>query len=333
MSILQDIRSGLRTLGRSPVFTVVAILSLGLGIGAGISIFSLANAILFRSLLVPKPHELRRIMWSGAEWEPLMDEIQTGLPDFAPDPSSRLVGNSVSLTGFRALREQCATQADVFGFSDTDGGTAQARHDAFIPRSLMVSGNFFSGLGVRPLLGRLLNMADERAGAAPVVVISYRCWEQQFDLAPAVIGQSVALNGFRFTVAGVLPREFPGVLPGTGTDFYASLSAQPQLLPRMAPDSWSVRLMARLKPGVSEAQFRAALGVAFMREAATVKMKDPKVWLTAGRTGAGGRLQPGLANDDPARYGGPLWLLLGLVGLVLLVTCANLAGLMLARGT
>ena len=225
MSILHDIRFGIRMLGRSPVFTAVAILSLALGIGAATSIFSLVNAIQLRSLPVPKPHELRRILWSGAEWRSLMDEIQTGRPDFPPDPSSRLVGNSVSLAGFRALREQCAAKADIFGFSETYGGTGQARHDTFIARSLMVSGNFFSGLGVSPLLGRLLYAEDERAGAAPVVVISYRCWEQQFDRASAVIGQSVALNGFRFTVVGVLPSEFPGVRPGVGTDFYASLSA------------------------------------------------------------------------------------------------------------
>ena len=149
-------------------------------------------------------------------------------------------------------------------------------------QGMLVSDNFFSGLGVRPLIGRLLGPDDERDGAAPAVVISYRWWEQQFDLDPNVLGQSVTLRGFSFTVVGVLPREFPGVRPGEGVEFYALLSAHPQLHPNLSSgsgagfDPWVVPLMARLKPGVSDDQFQAALTVAFAREAETV-IKTPRV--------------------------------------------------------
>ena len=179
----------------------------------------------------------------------------------------------------------------------------------------MVTDGFFSGLGVRPLLGRLLGGQDDTGGAAPAVVISYRWWERQFDLDPGVLGYSVLLNGHGFTVVGVLPQEFTGVRPGAATDFYIPLASG-------SPDRWRVPLMARLKPGVNDARFQTALNVVFTRETETV-MKQPSVLLTDGRAG------PDL---DRRRYRGPLILLLGVVGVVLLVACANLAGLNLARG-
>src|SRR5437773_1687117 len=179
----------------------------------------------------------------------------------------------------------------------------------------MVSDNFFFGIGVRPLAGRLLGAQDDVGGASPTVVISFRLWERQFDRDPDVLGHSVLLNGHGFTVVGVLPQEFTGVRPGAATDFYIPLASG-------SPDRWRVPLMARLKPGVNDARFQTALNVVFTRETETV-MKQPSVLLTDGRAG------PDL---DRRRYRGPLILLLGVVGVVLLLACANLAGLNLARG-
>ncbi|MDB6041347.1 MAG: efflux pump, inner rane subunit [Verrucomicrobiales bacterium] len=324
MSLLKDVRYGTRLLGRSPIFTAVAVLSLALSIGAGTAIFSLVNAILLRSLPVPNPHELRLIKWSGADWEKWQDKIAI---DTGRDRSNRWLGDAISVRGFQVLREQSAAQANVFGYCAIPGGTTfRARREASWAQGLMVSGNFFSGLGARPLIGRLLGTDDELAGAAPVVVISYQLWEDQFGLDPAAIGQSVTLGKFSFTVVGVLPRAFPGVQPGTRTDFYASLSVQPQLSPKLTwgdPDIWWVQPMVRLRSGVSDSQFQATLSVVFMREAQALKIKEPKVWMTAGRAGQG-------ENRD--YYKGPLMQLLWVVGVVLLVACANLAGLMLARG-
>jgi predicted permease len=322
-NLLKDVRYGGRMLGKSPVFTAVAVLSLALGIGAGTAIFSLVNAILLRSLPVPNPHELRLINWSGADWEKWEDDMVMMRP---VDNSNRFLGDSVSLRGFHALREQCDAQANIFGYCPIIGGTTfRARHEAIWTQGMTVSDNFFSGLGVRPLIGRLLGAEDERAGAAPAVVISYPVWEHEFGFDPSALGQSVTLGAFSFTVVGVLPREFPGVLPGTRTEFYVSLSAGPSLWPKpwSDPDVWWVRPMARLKPGVSEAQLQSALNVVFLREAEAIKMKEPKLSVIAGRTGP---------DDDRDKYEGSLQKLLWVVGAVLLVACANLAGLMLARG-
>ncbi len=319
-TLLQDLRFGLRMLIRNPGFTAVALLSLALGIGANTAIFSLVNAVLLSSLPVPNPHELRVLKWSGAD-------AKTGMITGSgwDDGPGRMGLDSVSYPVFRALREQCASQADLFGYSTLQRAAVRARHEVFTAEGLMVSDNFFYGLRVQPLMGRLIGPEDEQTGAVPAIVITYPWWERQFDLDPAVVGQSVTLNGQSFTVVGVLPRGFPGIRPGAKTEFYVSMSAQPQLMPdwsRTAPDRWWVPLMARLKPGVSDRQFQAALDVAFARETETI-MKQPKVRVMDGRAGPAG-------ERDSLRK--PLLLLLGIVGVVLLVACTNVAGLSLARG-
>jgi predicted permease len=300
----------------------VAVLSLALGIGAGTAIFSLVNAILLRSLPVPNPHELRVVRWSGTD--PKIGNFQGSQQG---DMAKNMTADSVSYPVFRGLREQCAAQAEVFGFATLweQTITARARREAFPSQGLMVSDNFFSGLGVRPLLGRPLGPQDDGAGAEPVTVIAYGWWEKEFDLDPAVLGQLVILNGHSFTIVGVLPREFPGVDPSGRAEFYVPMSAQPQLMsswPVASPDHWWVRLMARKKPGVNDAQLQAAIDVAFAHEAEAI-MKQPKILMTDGRGGF---------SYDRDYYRTPLLLLLGIVGVVILVACVNLAGLSLARG-
>jgi predicted permease len=308
-NFVQDVRYAARTLRKSPIFMVVGVVSLALGIGAGTAIFSLVNAILLRSLPVPNPHELRVLNWSGADFHIGYDG------NIEDDGPGRKKGNAFSYEVFRALREPCAAQADIFGYTSMEDVTARARHEAVGAAGLMVSDNFFSGLGVHPLLGRLLGPEDERPGAAPSVVISYRWWDRQFDLDPGALGQPVILNGRSATVVGVLPREFPGINPGAETELYVPLSG-------VDPRRWRMPLMARMRAGASQTRFQAALDVVLARAAAAV-MKEPKVLLTNGRAG------PDL---DRRQYRGPLSLLLGVVGVVMLVACANLAGLSLARG-
>lgn len=316
--LLQDLRYALRQLRENPGFTTVAVLSLALGIGAGTAVFSLVNAILLRSLPVPNPQELRVLRWAGS------DVRMTSLNDFPDTQGNYVSAHAVTHPAFLRLREQSAALADIFGFQPLQGVTARMKSETFTATGMMVSDNFFSGLGVRPLIGRLLNAKEDFAGSSATVVISYAWWERYFALDPAVLGQTIVVNGTGFTVVGVLPRGFTGVVPGDPSAFYVPMSAQSQFLYRPITERfhWFVRLMARLRPGVSDAQLRAMLDVVFAREASPI-MKEPRILLEPGRAG--------LAIDRN-NYRKPLLVMLGVVGLVILTACVNLAGLSLARG-
>lgn len=317
---MNDLKFAFRQLLKNPGFTAVAVISLALGIGANTAIFSLVNAVLLRSLPVPNPHELRILQWSGRE-------AKTGtFTGSMRTVGQRSIADSFTYSQYRALREHCSTQADIFGYTALGGVTARTRGEAFVAGGLLVTDNFFTGLAVRPVLGRLFLAEDDVPGAAPVVAISYDWWEKQFSLDPNVLGRAITLNGNSYIIAGVLPREFRGVTPGSReNEFYVPMSAQPRLLPgfsKSAPDHWWVKLMARKKPGAKDAQLHAALDVVFAAQAASV-MKEPRVELSCGRAGPA---------HDREFYRKPLFILLGAVGTVLLVACANLAGLSLARG-
>jgi predicted permease len=302
-----DLRHTVRKLCKNPGFTTIAVLSLALGIGANTAIFSLVNAILLHSLPVPNPQELRELRWIGTDIR---------IPSWAGD-------SSVSPPVFQILREQGAGLADIFGFIPLVDVIVKPEQEAFTATGMMVSDNFLSGLGVRPLIGRLLAAGEDYAGRGTSVVIGYDWWERHFALDPMVIGKMITLNGNSFTIVGVLPREFAGVEQGHPSDFYVPMSTDSQFL-YVAITSrfhWYVRLMARMKPGASDAQLRALLDVAFAREVSR-EMKGPRMLVAPGRGGTA---------YDRDNYRKPLLLMLGVVGLVMLVACANLAGLSLAR--
>jgi predicted permease len=318
--LVQDIRYGLRMLARSPVFTTVAVLSLALGIGTATAVFSLVNAILLGSLPVPNPQELRAICWSGTDVH-MANYMGYGGPEIPGQKS----GNSFSSDVFSALRKQCKAQAEIFGYAPLQDAVARARREAVRARGLMVSDNYFSVLGVRPLLGSLLG--TEGAGAAPSseVVISYKWWERQFDLDPGVIGQQLVLNGHSLTVVGVLPPGFTGVMPGSSPDLFVPLLAgiqPPSKWATSAADSWWIALMGRLRPGVSDAQLQAVLDPA-LDAAAGKTIVQPKAFISDARNGPEWE-HTGSRNE--------LRMLLSVVSIVVLVACANLAGLLLTRG-
>jgi len=244
-TLIQDLRYGLRMLRKSPLFTGVAVISLALGIGAATAVFALVHAVLLRSLPVPNPQELIVIKWSGTN-----PKIGNFMGAQEGDAAGHVTADALSYPVFRSVREQCAAQADLFGFTELHelGITARARHEPFAAAGLMVTDNLFSGLGVRPLLGRLLGPEDEASGAAPAIVITYEWWQREFNLDPAALGQVVTLNGNPFAIVGVLPNPFPGMAAGDRTEFYVPMSAQPQLLSSWsltAPDRWFVKMMGR----------------------------------------------------------------------------------------
>lgn len=316
--MLADLRLVLRQLRKSPGFTAIAVSSLALGIGTCAAVFSLFNAILLRSLPVSDPQELRVLQWTGRD-----NRIPSFNGTMVPD-GPRATGTSVHHPLFLALREQAKPLADVFGFSPVKEVVARARHDPFVATGALVSDNFFPALRVQPLAGRLFQSGDDAPASGRNVVITEPWWEKQFARSTDAIGQTITLNGHAFTIIGVLPRDFPGVTPGTPPEFYISLQAGSPFLHTdiTATRHWFVQLMARLKPGISDVQLQSALHLVFAREAASI-MQEPAVQVEPGHRGPG---------HDRKNYQNPLRLMAGVVGLVLLIACANLAGLSLARG-
>jgi predicted permease len=317
----QDFRYAVRQLGKHRGFTAVALISLAFGIGANTAIFSLVNAVLLRSLPLPNPHELRILKWSGADVK--IEWFSGRMNSAAQDRVT--VADAFSYPVFTSLRADCHDLAQVFGYKPLYGATLRARRAAFVAEGVMVSDNFFAALGVRPRLGRLLTAADDQGDAAAPAVISYAVWEQQFDLDPGVLGEAVTVNGRSFAVVGVLPRGFAGLRPDAPTALYVPMSAQPALEPgwsRTADNLWWVQVMARLAPRTTDERFRAAAAVSFARNAGSI-MRDPTILVRDGRAG------PSAARNG---YREPLLVLLGVVGIVILVACANIAGLSLARG-
>jgi predicted permease len=316
-----DIRFGVRSLRAAPGLALVAVLSLGLGIGAATAVFSLANAILLRSLPVPNPTDLRLLRWSATD---VRVRSYDGAADSRPD-GTWTGAESFSPPALASLRARARGQADVFGFYPLTNVAVRAGDQAFVADGLLVSENFLSGLQVRPFIGRLLRPGDDYAADHGSVVIGFEWWERYFGRDPAALGRTVTFNGKAFTIVGVLAPGFTGVQPGLSCSFYVPMAAgSPFLYTAITNDwHWFVRLMARVKPGESDERL-ASLAAATLAADTGASMKGARVAVEPGQAGLG---------YDRARYGRPLVLILAVVTLVIASACANLAGLLLVRGT
>lgn len=309
----RDVRFALRGLRKAPGFTFVAVATIAIGIGAGTAVFSLVNAILLRSLPVPNPQELRIVHWSGTDVR--MRSINQ---DFSKTDGKRQSSESVNHPTFLRLREQAAGRAEVFGYFPVSNITAVSSRTVISADGLMVSDNFFTGLGVQALIGRVFVPGDDAAAQASVV-IAYDVWQKYFGGDPGVLGQTVAMKGTDITIIGVLSPGFTGIRPGHTPAFYVSMSAaSPYLYIPLSQDwHWFIRLMARLNPGQGDAQLASALSVAFAGQAGN-QMSEPQILLSPGRGGLG---------FDRDAYGRPLSIMLGVTGLVMVVARCALAGL------
>ncbi len=331
-TIWHDMRYGLRQLRRSPGFTAVAVLSLALGIGANTAIFSVINGILLRSLPVRDPHQLRVINWTGTE-------VSLGSFRRRDDATSQFSSSRGYRSGafpypaYRDFTEKAEGFSDIFAFAflhkNESGATINAGGVASVADGLMVSGNFFKGYGARILIGRSITPQDDRPDAEPVAVITYRLWQRSYGLDPNVVGRTLMVNNIPFTIIGVLPRRHMGPRAGDPTEFYVPMAAQPQLRPEQSLTSyeyWWVQVVGRLAPGANEARARSSLEILFTRalSASNAEIEQPGILLRDGRRGL-----LFLVYRDMA---GPLWVLQGVVGVILLIACANLASLLLARG-
>ena len=303
--VFQDLRDGLRTLARAPVFTAVAVLTLTLAIGANTAIFSLVDPLLFRDLPVRDPKSLVQFSWQ-----------------YPGDPPLNMFG----LEHYQQYRERNAVFSDMVGLArlvpDVPVGSPPIGAE-------LVTANFFQSFGVRPALGRLLDVSDEAPGAVPAAVVSWQYWQHHFGGDTNALGATVEIVDRRVpgpihaTVVGVADRGFSGVTLDR-PDIWISLGALPATVRGRA----ALALIARLKPGVSIEHAAAEMRVLDQPRIESFAQRDPQ-WRRVAIDVKSAR--SGLSTPLHDQFGGPLSLLLAVVGILLLLACANLGGMSLAR--
>ncbi|HTU32871.1 MAG TPA: ABC transporter permease [Candidatus Acidoferrum sp.] len=327
-TLVQDIRYGLRMLRKSPGFTAIAILTLALGIGANTAIFSFTDQVLLSTLPVPNPQQLVVLRSPGRHNGSTWSDIDDGAQSF-------------SYPVYKELRDRAPARSEVLAYRDLDvnvagHGITQSAH------GVLVSGNYFQTLEVPPALGRVFSASDETAsGANPVAVLSYAYWMRHFGGDPSILNKPLTVNGTALTVVGIARKGFSGVQIGDMPDIFIPVTMKVQMMPEEGHaledrgDFW-IPLMARLKPGITRAQAQAELQPIY----ASLLEEDVKI-------------RGGFGKNDRERYISkplllvsgshgravlqsnaeePLLVLMGMVGLVLLIACANLASLLVARG-
>jgi len=329
-ALWHDVRYGLRQLRKSPGFTVIAVLSLALGIGANTAIFSMINGILYKSLPVRDPHELRVINWTcdpTHHW-PNMRDREGG---WGRTKSNVLYCGSFPYPAYRDFAEQAKGFSDIFAFSHVNSKTINAGGVVTLANEQRVSGNFFRSYGARILIGRSITSEDDRPDAPPVAVLTYPLWQRVFGLDPRVLGRTLTVGNTGFTVIGILPRNHVGPWGGQfRIDFYVPMTTQARIAgedEKLSSDNaWWVQMMGRLAPGVDEAQIQASLELLFSHvvNRSETRIDRPGILLQKGQYG----VVTGRRGMTEVLWGG----VLPGVGLVLLIACTNLAGLLLARG-
>jgi predicted permease len=324
-TIWHDVRYGMRVLSKNLGFTCVAVLTLAIGIGANTGVFSLAYQLLLRQLPVYHPEELVILRSPG---------LVHGSFHFDGDISS-----AFSYPMYRDLRNSAHSFSGLLArfpatFSIAGRGFSERMHGE------LVSGNYFEVLGIRPAVGRLFSMQDETTrGANPVAVLGYGYWLDRFGGRPDVINSQININGVSLTIVGVSPPGFHGVQNGLPSDIFIPLTMKPEMTPHWDglddhSEYW-LALMARLKPGASLTQTQANLQTNY-HSLLEVEIPVQKLSETERPQFLSRKLllQPGgrgllLVQDDAQD---PLMLLIAMVGLILIITCTNLAGLLIAKG-
>jgi predicted permease len=324
-NLIQDVRYGLRVLARSPGFTVVAVLSLALGIGANTALFSVMDALILRMLPVKNPQELVRLR------------------------------SSLSFPAYEKIRDQDKTLSGMFAYNGLlcSVSTGQEAEQAI---GFLASGNYYSILGVKAAVGRLLSPDDDRIPGTggpegPVAVISHQYWERRFSRDPAIVGKTVIVNGVLVTIVGVAAPDFYGIFQTFAPDITVPIMLQPRISPSVATALWTAsdegsmlkydlsddygsQTMARLKPGVTMPQAQAELNVLYQQiltaragshldESKRKENAEKKIELQPAGNGSG--------NFEPQQRALLLIVTLAVPGLVLLIACANVANLLLAR--
>jgi predicted permease len=333
-TVFQDVRHGLRVLARSPGITAIAILLLALGIGANTAIFTTAKAALFDALAVPHPEQLRLLAFAQDDHSVVVND----LGDFYTDARGRTILASFSWPTYEQLQRQNQSLGELFAFADLDqfehlSATIDGHAEAVTAE--LVSGNFFSSMGVGTTLGRPIEQSDDATpGSGAVAVISDAFWQRHFARSPSVIGKTINVNLNPVTIIGVAPPAFTGASHvQTPQDLFMPISMQPVIFPREKgsllsnPDTWWLQIMVRLKPNISDDKALAALAVSLNQAVRST------VVIPSDRTVPPLLLLPGARgwNYAEQELAHPMPLLLAIAGLVLLLACVNVANLLLAR--
>jgi predicted permease len=330
-TLSQDLRYGFRVFRKGPGFTAVAVLTLALGIGANTAIFSLIDAVMLRSIPVRDPQRLVVFRWEARN-----DPRYHGYSSYGDcGRGGGGTGCSFSVPLFDRMREQAKVFSGLAAFAGPTSFDVGGNGPATIGRGKLVSGDFFETLGIETMLGRPLGPEDDSVSAPPVAVLSYAYWKSDFAADPSVVGRTLRLNGVPCSIVGVTSANFTSLAPGRTQDFFLPMRSVDHFhlgwlraATMTDSQSWWIVVVGRLRDGISPQQAQAATTAIFSNEmihgAKPLSKEDDKpsiVLLSA---------QQGLTGQR-SNYSTLLYVLMSAVGFVLLIACANVAGLTLAR--
>jgi len=327
--MLQDIRYGIRMLLKKPGFTLIAVLSLALGIGANTAIFSLLDAVMIKTLPVEQPEQL--VLFGNGQNMGMTTAFPNESTDLFSYPFYRQVQQRTDV--FTGVAGQLSISWNVHGFVNSSSDIEQLQVQ-------LVSGSYFPVLGVNAGLGRVLTEADDQnPGGHPVTVVSYAWWQQRMGGDPVAVGKTITIDNVPYTIVGVAPREFFGTRVGAAPDLWIPLAMEKQMPPahwdgRNSEDFQNLFLIGRLKPRVTANQANSVVNLLFTQSLQARAGAQPTAQRLKQIAAANIQLTPVSRGLSTLReqFSLSLRVLMGVVALVLLIASANVANLLLAHG-
>jgi hypothetical protein len=325
-AIAQDSRYAWRMLRKSPAFTIIAVVTLALGIGANTAIFSLIDAIIFRSMPIPDPQSLLVFQWESHKGPGNVNYHNFGECDESHH-STKARGCSLSLPFFKQVQAQTGLFSHLAAYTATRQIDMSGNGPARMVKGEFVTGDYFQTLGVRAHLGRLINAGDDDANSQAAAVLDHSFWQTEFGGSEAAIGKTIRLNGMPFQIIGVTEPRFDALTLSNKYDVIIPMAQRPVVVPNWKPrddeaDHWLMVMIGRLKSGVAVSQAESGATLLFRNSIASVGKplfksdSDPQIKLAQASQVLGGSQQSTLQ---------PLYVLMLCVGAVLLIACANVA--------